>query len=89
MFAHVISKTAAPDLFQGLSDHRTSELNDGDSKACRDPAPSAAIVEFLRYDTQRLELEECAVRSDTACSCSFPEWIACCSNNEICSKTCL
>lgn len=29
MFDHVISKTAAPDLFQGLSDYRTSELNDG------------------------------------------------------------
>ncbi|KAN0075847.1 hypothetical protein V8E54_007117 [Elaphomyces granulatus] len=41
----------------------TSEPNDGDPKACPDPAPSAAIVEFLLYDTQRLELEECAVYS--------------------------
>src|ERR1700722_16111152 len=60
-------------------------------KACRDPAPSAAIVEFLLYDTQRLELEECAVRSDTACSRSFSGRIACCSkiHNEFCGKTCL
>lgn len=67
----------------------TSEPNDRDPKACRDPLPSVVIVEFLLYNTQQLELEECAVRSDTACSCSFPGWIACCSNNEICSKTCL
>ncbi|KAN0067542.1 hypothetical protein V8E54_014411 [Elaphomyces granulatus] len=39
----------------------TSEPNDGDPKVCRDPAPSAAIVEFVLYDTQQLELEECAV----------------------------
>ena len=46
----------------------TSEPNDGDPKTFRDTAPSAAIVEFLLYDTQRLELEGCAVRSDTACT---------------------
>jgi hypothetical protein len=40
-----------------------SESNDGDPKACRDPAPSAAIVEILLYDTQRLELEKYAVYS--------------------------
>jgi len=29
VFDHVISKTAAPTQVQGLSDYRTSELNDG------------------------------------------------------------
>ena len=69
----------------------TSEPNDGDPKACPDPAPSAAIVEFLLYDTQRLELEECAVRSDTACSRSFPGGLLVAPKftMEIGGKTCL